>query len=436
LGTFSQGRPKKPFLKQFWGDFMERFRQWASLLTEIGFSGLCDIGIVTLMIYVFLVALKRTRRSGLIFAGIVIVAAVYLAALKFNLLLTVALLHGFFTVILVALVVIFQEDLRYFFERVATWWLKRSFPLHERKTARQPRREGEILARTLGDLARAKIGALVVIQGNDPIARHLEGGEDVKGLLSEPLLKSIFDPHSIGHDGAVVVEGNLINKLGCHLPLSKNLEKLPHSGTRHAAALGLTERSDALCLVVSEEYGTMSVSRHGDIWTVSTSAALADLLEAFYDEIAPQAKSRSWTRFLLRNYREKVVSFLLALALWLGIGYSGQIVQRALEISVGYGSLPSNLIVANIVPPKVRVTFSGQRKAFAFLKVQDIKLVLPLWDARKGRHRFFIKNQDLSYPTGLGVEDIEPRQLFLDIENKPPEENKNHKPGKSTPSPR
>jgi len=89
---------------------MDLFKQWVSLLREIGFSVLCDIAIVTLIIYVFLAALKRTRRSGLIFAGIVIVAAVYLAALKFNLLLTVALLHGFFTVILVALVVIFRED--------------------------------------------------------------------------------------------------------------------------------------------------------------------------------------------------------------------------------------------------------------------------------------------------------------------------------------
>ena len=182
---------------------MDRFQQWATLLTDIGFSGLCDIAIVTLVLYTFLVALKRTRRSGLIFTGIVIVGAVYLAARKFNLLLTVALLQGFFAVILVALVVIFQEDLRYFFERVALWWLERRLPLSKRKAARLPRRDVETLARTLSDLARAKIGALIVIRGHDSIARHLNGGEEVKGLLSEPLLKSIFDPHSIGHDGAV-----------------------------------------------------------------------------------------------------------------------------------------------------------------------------------------------------------------------------------------
>ena len=163
--------------------FINYFRQWLSLPTEIGFSGLCDIAIVTLIIYVFLAALKRTRRSGLVFTGIVIVSAVYLAARKFNLLLTVALLQGFFTVILVALVVIFQEDLRYFFERVATWWLERGLPFHKRRTGRLPRQQVEILARTMSDLARAKIGALVVVRGKDSIVRHLDGGQEVAEVL-------------------------------------------------------------------------------------------------------------------------------------------------------------------------------------------------------------------------------------------------------------
>ena len=92
---------------------MHWLEQFKSILSEVGFAGLADIAIVALVFYVFLVALKRTRRSGLILAGILIASAVYVLALKLDLLLTVTLLHGFFTVILVALVVIFQEDLRY-----------------------------------------------------------------------------------------------------------------------------------------------------------------------------------------------------------------------------------------------------------------------------------------------------------------------------------
>ena len=247
--------------------FFEFFDSVPSLVREVGISGLFDMTLVALLVYALLVMVKRTRRSGLIFAGILITGAVYLTARKLELKLTVTILQGFFAVILVALVVIFQEDLRYFFERVALWWVERRLPLYQRKAAGRPSRQAEILMRSLADLARARIGALVVVRGNDVIARHLVGGEEVDGLLSESLLKSIFDPHSVGHDGAVIVEGNRIARLGCHLPLSKNLDKLPSGGTRHAAALGLSELSDALCLVVSEERGTLSVSRKGEIST-------------------------------------------------------------------------------------------------------------------------------------------------------------------------
>jgi diadenylate cyclase len=403
---------------------MDSWTQWSQLLKEVGISGILDIAVVTLVIYTFLAALKRTQRSRLIFAGIIILGAIYIGARKLNLLLTVSLLQGFFAVILVALVVIFQEDLRYFFEQVAARVFEGGFSLHKRKTARLPRREVEVLTRTLGDLAREKIGALVVIRGKDPIARHLDGGEEVKGLLSEPLLKSIFDPHSIGHDGAVVIDGRLIDKIGCHLPLSKNFEKFPRSGTRHAAALGLSEYTDALCLVVSEERGSISAARHGDMQPIATPAELANVLEAFYDEIAPQPEMGTWTSFIRRNYREKIMSFGLAVALWVLLGYGSQELEKTFEIPVNYSSLASNLTVTNIAPAKVRVTFGGHRRDFALLSIEDVKLTLPLRDARKGKQRFSVTNQVLSYPRRLELIDIEPRRVLLDVENKPPEEKK------------
>ena len=115
-------------------------------LSDIGLSNCIDIALVTLVIYTFLVALKRTRRSGLIFVGILILGIIYVAAWKLNLELTITLLQGFFTVFLVALVVIFQEDLRYFFERVGLWWRERSLPMYKRHARRLPRREVEVLA--------------------------------------------------------------------------------------------------------------------------------------------------------------------------------------------------------------------------------------------------------------------------------------------------
>jgi diadenylate cyclase len=403
---------------------MERLKQIHNILAEIGFAGVADMAIVALVIYVFLVALKRTRRSGLILAGILSVAALYTLALRLDLLLTVTLLHGFFTVILVVLVVIFQEDLRFFFERVGQWWVERRLPHYKRRAGRLPRREVEILSRTLGDLARERIGALVVLRGADAINRHLDGGESVDGHLSEPLLKSIFDPHSLGHDGAVTIENDRIVKLGCHLPLSKNLDKLPRSGTRHAAALGLSERSDALCLVVSEEHGTISAARRGNIRAVPGSAELAALLETFYDEVAPQNPTRPWEDLVRKNSREKAIALVLSVTLWIVIVHRSQPVRQTFTVPVQYGLLGPSLVVAKIEPAAVRVTLSAPRREFTFFLPQSIRLFLNLSDTLLGVRTVQITSSDLSYPSTFSLDDIEPRQVLLDIEKKPLEQPK------------
>jgi len=386
---------------------------------EIGLADAGDILVVTLVIYSFLVAVQRTRRSGMIFAGILILGVVYLLARKFGLMLTVTLLQGFFAVILLALVVIFQEDLRYFFERVGLWWVERRMPRYKRKSGRMQRREVEVLARTLGDLARAKIGALVVVRGKDAIARHLDGGEEVQAIISEPLVKSIFDPHSIGHDGAMIIDGHVLDRLGCHLPLSKNLEKLPRSGTRHAAALGLSERSDALCIVVSEERGTISIARRGSIWAVADSAELAVALENFYEETSPRRKNRPWVEIFLKNIRAKTVALGMAVALWVLVVYRTQSVQLTFDTPVEHRLLPGDLMVLRVNPETVKITLFGQRKAFDFVNQGKIKLTLELSEIKKGRHPIAITSSDIHHPAGLELQDIEPRGVVLDIVDKP-----------------
>jgi diadenylate cyclase len=363
----------------------------------------------------------------LILAGIVILAALYLVALKLDLLLTVTLLQGFFAVILVALVVIFQEDLRYFFERVGLWWVERRLPRYHRRAGRLPRHEVETLTRTLGDLARERIGALVVLRGTDGINRHLEGGEVVDGKLSEPLLRSIFDPHSQGHDGAVVIENDRIAKLGCHLPLSKNFDKLERRGTRHAAALGLSERSDALCLVVSEERGTISAARRGDLHVVPGTAELASLLEEFYSEVAPETRTRPWADLIRKNSREKIVAVLLAVTFWVVVVHRSQEIRQSFTIPVQYGLLSPDLTVTRIEPEKVHITFAAAREEFTFVRPENIRLLLNLSDFKAGRRSVSLAGSDFSYPNTLFLDDIEPRQVLLEIERKPAEQNNTKK---------
>lgn len=291
-----------------------------NIVHTIHLSGLLDMMFMSILVYAVLVWFKNSK-AAFVLMGIFIVGALYIIAHQMNMVMTQAVFQGFFAVSLVAVIVIFQEEIKHFFERVAVWSLNRGIKRY--RPSPFGRREVEIIVRSVTDLARDKIGALIVIKGKDIIVRHLDGGIDLNGELSEPILKSLFDPHSDGHDGALIIDGAHITQFSCHLPLSKDLKKVNRSGTRHAAALGLAELSDAMCIVVSEEQGTISVARNGEIETVNDPEKLTHRLQLFYEEVYPTGQ-RTWQGFLARNFKEKIMAIVITAILWFMLAYDGR----------------------------------------------------------------------------------------------------------------
>ncbi len=269
-----------------------------------------DMGVVALLVYAFLVWFKRTK-AAFVVIGLMVLVGVYLLARVTGMVMTTHIFQGFFAIFIIAVVVLFQEELRRAFERIAVWSVARG--------ARQPQapREADILVRALSDLARDKVGALIVLRGRDPLDRHLEDGWDLHGELSEALIESIFDSHSLGHDGAMVIEAGRVTFFGVHLPLSKSFAKITHMGLRHTAALGLAERTDALVLVVSEERGDISVARRAELSVIANLEDLHRILESFLREIAPQPAQETFLGFLRHNTREKILAMAAAIVLWL-----------------------------------------------------------------------------------------------------------------------
>ena len=388
---------------------------------KIGFSDFLDILFMTLIIYSLFVWLKRTR-AVFVLMGILILGAIYLLARQFNLYLTTAVFQGFFAIILVAVVIIFQEELRHFLEEVAVWILNRR--LVRSKPARLSRPEVEILVRTLVDLAREKIGALIVIRGKSMLARYLEGGVELDGKLSEPLFKSLFDPNSIGHDGAVVIEGDRIARFSCYLPLSKDISKLQNHGTRHAAALGLSELTDALCLAVSEEKGTISAASGGNLRKMESPEKLNAILEQFYQEISPRQTGSLWQDFFKKNSAWKILAFALAAVLWFIFVWSSKQIYQSYRVPVQTTDVPPHLQVASIEPRAVSVTLRGQRRHFYFEGPDSVKLFLRNWNMKKGAASVAIAPSDLDLPKNLSVINVYPKNLRVQVEkkNKPAQE--------------
>ncbi len=393
-------------------EISQYFESLITIVKQIGFAGFFDIAFMSLLVYSFLLWFKKTR-AGFVVTGIIIISIIYLLARQFNLVLIYSVLQGFFAVIIIALIVIFQDELRRLFERIAVLGLKPRF--NNSSKSKDFPREIQLLVKTLSDFANNKIGALIVLPGRDIIDLYLEGGVELNGELSEPLLKSIFDPHSIGHDGAVIIEGGKISMFSVHLPLSKNFQQLRYHGTRHAAALGLSEFTDAVCLVVSEERGTISVARNGVLKQVGFEQ-LNLILDRFYEEMHPTSKTAVLNDFLVKNFKEKVIAVILTLALWFVLVYGAGLEYESFLVPIQTTPLQPQYKISEVEPKEVKVTFLGPRRSFFFTSENEISLILNLPNVTSGLKTVNISDSNLNFPKGLSVEKIEPSRVKLRVD--------------------
>ena len=383
---------------------------------NIRFSDVIDILVVAVLLYTATAFLKQTR-AAFIIRGIFIIAAIYIFARYLDLQLTAWLFQGFFAIFLIIIVVIFQEELRQIFERIALWSLAR-------KSERPLRSEtSDILVSTVADLAKEKIGALIVVQGKDPIARHIMGGIEIEGKISEPLLKSIFDPHSPGHDGAVIIENDRVSRFAAHLPLSKDFQQLTNVGTRHSAALGLAELTDAICIAVSEERGTISVARAGRLRVVDNIQQLNLLLQAFVREKYPTEERRLLPVSVLReNWLAKLVTFSLAVGLWYVLIPGSSTTEVTYNLPVQLQNLPPEFRVEELQPKAVSATFVGPRRAFYFFDPNKLRVEVDVSSAEAGRKTLRISEENVRHPSTITLQQLSPTSVRVSLRKAPQEQ--------------
>ncbi|MBN1636217.1 MAG: diadenylate cyclase [Deltaproteobacteria bacterium] len=382
-----------------------------TVFQSLRIQDILDILIIATLIYILLIWFKRTA-SRFVFVGISLLGVVYIIARIFHLYLTSMVLQGFFAILVIVLVVIFQEDIRRFFERIALW-----------RSLRKPLSKGEqvylnddvkILVESVAEFASKRIGALIVIPGSEPLDRHLKGGYNLNGELSQPLLSSIFDTHSIGHDGAVIIDKSHVIKFGCHLPLSLDTKKFGRFGLRHTAAIGLSERSDSLCIVVSEERGTISVAREGKIRVVTNPTELNSILRHFYEEKLPAPRKKIVSHWVRRNTAEKAVAVLLAIGLWAVFGYQKESVQRDYVVQIEYRKVSSQEWgIEETRRKEATVTLMGSPQAFDLFDPATLKISVDLSVLQEGRQDIILTRDMIRIPSNLSVVNFQPEQIQI-----------------------
>lgn len=374
---------------------------------DLGIGDLVDVLVVALLVWLALRYLRRTR-AGPALLGLTMLGGVYLVARWLSLELTAALFQAFFAVLVLVMVVVFQDDLRRFFEQLGALGSRRN---HEERAPDAL----DVVARAVAHLAASRTGALIVIPRSEPLERHLEGGIPLGGRLSEPLLLSLFDIHSPGHDGAVVLRGGVVERFAAHLPLSADHEQLRAVGTRHAAALGLAERCDAVCIVVSEERGSVSIARDGRLLQL---ARPEDLLSALRDLREPEPGARAPWRDV-GAWREAGVAAAIALALWLVFVPGSREIQVTLPARVVVERLPKEFRLEKVAPEEVEVTLAGRRRDLLLAR-GNVEAKIDALLVKLGRRSFEISPDEVSRPSGVEVVRIAPSRVRLTIVDETP----------------
>ncbi|OGD27039.1 MAG: TIGR00159 family protein [Candidatus Aminicenantes bacterium RBG_19FT_COMBO_59_29] len=249
------------------------FTNVLNVLTHITLVDVLDILLVAFILYSFFRLIKDTRAYQMAI-GIVIIGLFYLITQWARLVVSHRLIKSFTTYFIIAVIVLFQGEIRRFLTGLGSRTFRRPFSLR----SLEERLEDLFLA--VDYLSQRKIGALVAVEKEISLKVFADRGTRLDALLSKDLLVNIFFPHSPLHDGAAILQGNKILAAGCLLPLpaSHNLGEEFLARTRHLAALGLSQETDAAVIVVSEETGTISLATKGQLAKVQDKDQLKDAL--------------------------------------------------------------------------------------------------------------------------------------------------------------
>lgn len=237
----------------------------SSLAFEFGFKDLIDILLVAVILYETYRLLRKSGVANLFWGVLAFIVVWFLVSFVFQLELTSALFDRVISVGAIALIVIFQEEIRMFFNRLggrfSSWKIFRN---KKGEDAQSNQQMSEVI-RACRHLSSTKTGALIVISKDSHLKEIIETGERLDAAISARLIENIFFKNTPLHDGAMILEKGKVVAAACILPVSKNPSIPKHMGLRHRAAVGLTEKTDATCIVVSEETGNISFAENGNI---------------------------------------------------------------------------------------------------------------------------------------------------------------------------
>jgi len=384
-----------------------------NIIADLRFQDVLDILFLTIVAYHLYRWFQGTKAFQAL-VGLIALGIVFTVARTWGLFLTTWVFQLFWQVLVILLIILFQSEIRQALEKVN--------PLQALGLRRKaiPGRWMQPFSTGVFGLAEQKIGALIVIERVDKAQEWLTCGQQVQGEPSPELLLSIFQKRSPLHDGAVLIKEGQTAFVTCYLPLSSD-ESLPTEwGTRHRAAKGLSERCDALVVVVSEERGEVSFFRQKQVMKVATPDELSQLLIGNLTVPRPPGmRSQNQVRaILLSNWRKKGAALLLVMVSWLLLA-GQQDFETGLTLPVELKNIPEQMDIAEPQNLSLQIRVRGLRKDASTLTKNNVQVELDLSAASKGKRTFIISRDQIALPNDrIQIVSIDPSQITFKFRQK------------------
>ena len=274
---------------------------FSNLFQHPDWRNLADVLILALLIYQVIKLVMHTRSNSL-FKGIAVVLVMAWLANALHLSAVSWLLAQIISMGLLFIVILFQPEFRRGLEQIGrSRMMRRLIGLPNRDKPERVEENVAEIVRAMSNMARKKIGALIVVERHTGLGDVIESGTRVDAQISQPLIENIFEPNTPLHDGAMVIRNRRIEAAACILPLSEDPSISRDLGTRHRAGIGITETTDAVSLIVSEETGIISMAREGRLTRHLDARSLTILLTELF---TPDRSMYSWIGTLRREESE------------------------------------------------------------------------------------------------------------------------------------
>lgn len=374
-----------------------------SFISNVRWQDVVDIAISSYILFRLYVLFRGTNVFRIIY-GITLLLIFQRIAAKVGLIVTSWALQGIFAVSALLIIIVFRNEIRSVLESRSFRALLWGFSHTPRPTPVQ------IIVKSVHELAESGCGALLVFAGQKELAEIVQGGVPWRGMVSREMILSIFWKGSPVHDGAAILSGDTVTRVGTILPLSQRKDLPSYFGTRHRAAAGLSEACDALVIAVSEERSNVIAFKESEYAPVEDNLKLTGILTSHLG--MKDEESHFFSRDKFEVIAASLASFLLITAVWFGFT-RGLETLTTLEVPLEYINRRSQMEIVETSTNSVHLTLSGSVALIKSLNPEQLHVKLDLEKAQLGEYTLKILPTAITLPPGLSLKGVEPESVRI-----------------------